>query len=202
WHRGFPPMSALIRVAALVSAFTLCSHVLAGPTIDNAQKRVNDEMTEVAPVKTSKQEVSSSQRSCVSNDQLDGIVFTWCIDKPLTADRSKVLYFLHGAGGNEHTLIDSPVYSALQQRWKAQKVAPPVIIAVTFGPRWLLTDLPSNYVSGRPVLFDFFTTRLMPYLESKLTTSNAVRMAETNSGTAITRRLLMGISMGGYNSAL
>ncbi|HZP13679.1 MAG TPA: alpha/beta hydrolase-fold protein [Nevskiaceae bacterium] len=142
-------------------------------------------------------------RICVANDVLDDITFSWCMERGATVDRTKILYYLHGAGGNERQLLDSQWYAQVKQGWQAAKVTPPIAIAVSFGPRWTLSDLPSAYVAKHPALFDFFTTRLMPYLEKKITTTALLTAAEKSANPLrVTRRLLMGASMGSYNSAL
>jgi S-formylglutathione hydrolase FrmB len=146
---------------------------------------------------------ATSGRICQTNDALDGITFTWCIERGSTVDRTKILYFLHGAGANEKQMIDSAWYAQIKQKWTAAKVTPPIVVAVTFGTRWTLSDLPSSYVTTHPALFDFFTNRLMPYVEGKIATTNLLTAAENTAyPLRVTRRLLMGASMGSYNSAL
>jgi len=175
-----------------------CNTAIAGTVAQNSQDKVNDEMTYAGNAVDS----TTQGISCKDRDVIDGIAFAWCMDKRPTADRSKILYYLHGAGGNQRTLIGSAFYASLQQRWKAANVQPPVVIAVSFGPYWTLTDLPSNYVAGRPVLGDFLVQRVMPYLESSIAATNVVNKVGSATGVDSVRRFVMGTSMGGYNGAL
>lgn len=199
-------MTFTTRLARALT-FSFCISSLA--TAQRPISRIDPEVDPVAAFTDANAPAAPSAKAatqgriCATNDVLDSITFSWCIERGATVDRTKILYYLHGAGGNEHQLIDSAWYGQIKQNWAAAKITPPIVIAVSFGPRWTLTDLPSAYVAKHPVMFDFFTTRVMPYLEGKISTTNLLTAAEKAANPLrVTRRLLMGGSMGSYNSSL
>jgi pimeloyl-ACP methyl ester carboxylesterase len=74
----------------------------------------------------------------------------------------------------------------LRTYWKEQHWDAPRVIAVSFGPQWLLVDKNSSPMSG---LLDLFMTRAIAFLEKK-------------TGPVWGRRLLVGESMGGFNASV
>lgn len=97
-----------------------------------------------------------------------------------------VLYYLHGMNGKAEVWGD-PGFWAEQLRtyWKAHGEGAPTVVSVSFGEVWLLgpkTTAPYGFGS-----FDLFTDKVMPMIEAKL-------------GGIKGRRLLLGDSMGGFNS--
>jgi pimeloyl-ACP methyl ester carboxylesterase len=205
--RGFARLQVSFVVATLLQAGT----AFAGPAA-NVQQRFQDEISDAQPwvstmdtVRSAETTAQGSTRQCKSGDALDGITFSWCVETGKTIDKTKVLYHLHGGGGNERSLLDSAFYQRLKETWKARNMRPPLVITVSFGPFWTLTDLPSAHVAKHPVLFDFLTERVIPYLESKNATSNSLNTldgAVATAGTTVQTRFLIGTSMGGFNAAL
>jgi hypothetical protein len=110
------------------------------------------------------------------------------------SDRSKLLYLFHSYDTDERSVIDSALFQNLLAYWtNVHGVQEPVLIAVSFGPAWTLTELPSAHVAGAPALLPFFVDEVMPYLESQL--------LGTQSGSFDGTRYAYGKSMGGYNLA-
>lgn len=110
----------------------------------------------------------------------------YCINIPNSDDMSNdVLYYLHGKNGDEHLWMD-PYYYVRQMRdhWSETKQAAPLVISISFGPLWVLAEKNTSPVSG---LFEVVTQQLIPMIEKKI-------------GGVRGRRLLMGESMGGFNS--
>jgi pimeloyl-ACP methyl ester carboxylesterase len=202
---------ARLQLSFIVATLLQAGGAFAGPAA-NVQQRFQDEISGAQPwvstmdtVRSAETSAQSTTRQCKSGDTLDGVTFSWCADMGKTTDKTKVLYHLHGGGGSEKSLLDSAFYQRLKETWKARNVRPPLVIAVSFGPFWTLTDVPSAHVARHPVLFDFLTRRVIPYLESKNATSNTVNTLDGTiaaAGTTIQTRYLIGSSMGGFNAAL
>jgi hypothetical protein len=97
-----------------------------------------------------------------------------------------VLYFLHGMNENAEMWGQQGFFTEqLRAYWKAHGEAAPTVVSVSFGEVWLLgpkTTAPYGFGS-----FDLFTDKVMPMIEAKL-------------GGIKGRRLLLGDSMGGFNS--
>jgi S-formylglutathione hydrolase FrmB len=107
----------------------------------------------------------------------------FCISK--SASNPDVVYYLHGSGGSENTWGDEYYYTnQLRTAWQQKKVQAPTVIAVSFGPNWLLAPKNSSPASG---LLDLFVNQIVPSLESKV-------------GNPKGRRMVFGESMGGFNT--
>ena len=117
---------------------------------------------------------------------VDSIRYNWCID---TVDGAKpsgdVIYFLHGMFGSERSWLSDGNQSAIRQAWTAKGIKAPPVISVSFGPAWLLTEIPYGGHSSRQ---EMFIRKIMPHLEGKL-------------GFAVKSRRLYGESMGGFSAA-
>ncbi|MDZ4663162.1 MAG: alpha/beta hydrolase-fold protein [Pseudomonadota bacterium] len=116
-------------------------------------------------------------------DEGSGFSFKYCI---YTSNESTdIMYYMHGANGSEKNWMKFDPYVKVRENWKKSGKALPNVIAVSFGDQWLLTDMPKK---GGVSLYQAFVDYVMPLMESKV----------TNKGG---RRLIMGESMGGLNSA-
>lgn len=105
---------------------------------------------------------------------------------PGDASNKDVLYYLHGLGGSAREWGDGNDWAGqIRDYWQVQGISAPTIVAISFGPQWLLA--PKTSAPGGFGFLDFFTARVMPEIESKL-------------GGIKGRRLLFGISMGGFNA--
>ncbi len=92
-----------------------------------------------------------------------------------------VLYYLHGAGGSEKKWMTH--FKPIRDAWKKLDLQPPIVISISFGPVWALTEKNGSPASG---LFTYLVNTVMPYIENEL-------------GGVYGRRILMGESMGGFN---
>lgn len=124
----------------------------------------------------------SEELACELYSGSEGKIWTYTICKTEPVDTKHILYFFHGAGGDAHTWLTA--YKKLRGEWAKSGRAHPVVVAVSFGPKWLL--VPNDKASERKLL-DIFWNDLIPHVESKLPAP-------------ITRRDVIGHSMGGYNA--
>jgi len=110
--------------------------------------------------------------------------WTYCISETIGSSNRDIMYYYHGALGSVRTWVDSGHARAIRERWEAQGKEAPIVVNISFGPRWVLTSPNSSPYSG---LFEVVTQMIMPIVESE--------MVDSFSG----RRILMGFSMGGAN---
>ena len=110
--------------------------------------------------------------------------FKFCIYKSELGVNGNIAYYLHGRNLDESAWNDETFYtSMIQKYWQEKKLIPPTIVAVSYGPVWLLS--PKNTRDESGLLEDFLNKR-MPLIESK---------------TGLPKeRILFGESMGGLNS--
>lgn len=111
----------------------------------------------------------------------------YCINTPvpLTNKKPNVLYYLHGKGGSTQTWSDQYFYTEqLRQEWAQRKVEPPIVVNVSFGPVWILAKKNESPYSG---LYEGFVYKGLPEIEKVI-------------GGVKGRRLILGESMGGFNS--
>ena len=110
--------------------------------------------------------------------------FTYAVYRQSSGcDETAVLYYFHGYGGDANSWYTSN--AGIMDEWKKKGVKPPIVVALTFGPDWLM--LPAD-ASDRSVRLEDFVNELMPEVEAQL-------------GGRIHRRLLFGFSIGGANVA-
>ena len=106
-------------------------------------------------------------------------------DDPASSHRKyPVLYYLHGLGDNEQTLINSGVWSLVGDLRKQKKIGDFVIVTPQ-GDRSFYV----NSADGRHRYSDFFLQEFMPFIEKKY------RIFGTR-----TTRGVDGMSMGGYGA--
>lgn len=133
---------------------------------------------------------------CQCLDQ--GFKVTYCVDAA-TSTNKDILYYFHGSGGEATNWRDPFFYTEqIRQVWKEKGVDQPTVVAVSFDfspliedpkikqqfkNKWILTDQdPNNKLSG-----------LLPYLMTSL-------IPKIESGATFARRIVVGESMGGFNS--
>ncbi len=93
-----------------------------------------------------------------------------------------VIYHFHGRNLDNSIWNDDTYFTSLiQSHWQRNKLDPPTVVSISYGPEWLLTAKNSNAESG---LLDDFIANL-PYIESKIGSPR--------------NRILVGESMGGLN---
>lgn len=122
--------------------------------------------------------LSAAYAEC-GKDTISGVEYGWCV---YPGEGDDVLYYFHGGGGNEDQWSKAGYESDFQKTWSKLGYKSPTVLAFSFGPSWILTDLPGDES------LQMVVNQIMPKLEKKIGGVKGVRMA-------------MGPSMGGYNSA-
>lgn len=109
----------------------------------------------------------------------------FCIHTPISNASADVLYHLHGNGGSQQTWQDTFYYpEQIRTEWLQSNSKLPTVVSISFGSTWLLVEKNEKSVSG---LFEVFTQKVIPMIEAQM-------------GGLKGRRLLIGESMGGFNS--
>jgi pimeloyl-ACP methyl ester carboxylesterase len=109
----------------------------------------------------------------------------FCIHRRLSSHNSDILYYFHGLGGDLTYWSGSSFYPAqVRQMWDEKHEDAPIVISISFGQVWLLAQKNSSPYSG---LFEALVDNIIPQIEAML-------------GGLKGRRLLLGESMGGFNS--
>jgi len=106
---------------------------------------------------------------------------------PFGGRDDSVLYYLHGAGGDENTWAQAN--QELIASWEQAKTGPSTVVALTFGKEWLVFP-EGTAVKG--VSQEKICTELIPEIEKALADGYGIK---------IQRRLLYGFSIGGANVA-
>ncbi|MES3038996.1 MAG: alpha/beta hydrolase-fold protein [Bdellovibrionota bacterium] len=113
------------------------------------------------------------------------VTASYCIYRADENPSDDILYYFHGLGGNETSWGDKFYYTEqIRQQWKSEGKKIPTVVTISFGQIWLLASKNSSPYSG---LLDFVAGALIPGIESQL-------------GGFKGKRILMGESMGGFNS--
>lgn len=99
-------------------------------------------------------------------------------------DNNTILYYMHGFQGDENTWYESN--KIIINEWRKSGKPSPVVIGITFGDEWLL--IPKNAKKEKSGYLELFVNKIMPAIEKQVNSH-------------ITRRYIMGFSMGGANSA-
>jgi len=100
------------------------------------------------------------------------------------ARRYSVLYFLHGLGQNEQTLLSNGGWSLIEDLRRQHKIGDFLIVAPEGGRSFYINSADNSFRYS-----DFFLRELMPHIESRY------RIRPGRQGRAIT-----GVSMGGYGA--
>lgn len=109
----------------------------------------------------------------------------FCVNRPVQNANTDLLYYFHGRGdGLENWGAQQFYTQQLRDEWAKTNATLPTVINVSFGPIWVLAEKNKSRASG---LFEVFTKMLMPQIEAAL-------------GQTFERRLLLGESMGGFNT--
>jgi pimeloyl-ACP methyl ester carboxylesterase len=112
----------------------------------------------------------------------------YCLTPGDGAARDSLVYYFHGGNGDEYGWIDPTGYGeTLRKIWKARGQGSPTVVAVSFGPLWLLTEKNSRPLSG---LMGVMNDEILPYVEKNLLEKPPKE------------RILLGESMGGFNAAV
>jgi pimeloyl-ACP methyl ester carboxylesterase len=109
--------------------------------------------------------------------------FNLCITTTQGSRNPDILWYMHGASGSEKRWAKR--YGEVRAAWRAQGYEPPVVVTISFGPVWLLAEKNPKATSG---LFEYVTRTVIPMIEERL-------------GGLQGRRLVLGESMGGFNTS-
>lgn len=110
----------------------------------------------------------------------------YCIHTPQSHFSGDFVYHLHGNGGSEKHWQDPFYYPEQIRAYWSQTNAPlPIVVSFSFGSTWLLVEKNSLPTSG---LLEVVVEKIIPLVEAQL-------------GGLKGRRLLIGESMGGFNTA-
>lgn len=98
---------------------------------------------------------------------------------------SSVLYYFHGMNGSLENWTQKGYYPNMIRRyWEQKGLEAPTVVSVSYGPEWLLASKNTSSYSG---LFEDFELRMRPKIEASL-------------GREVGKRMLLGESMGAFNS--
>jgi len=102
----------------------------------------------------------------------------------LNSDDSRVIYYFHGAGGNELTWLDT--HKKIISEWQKRGTPIPIVVGLSFGYRILL--IPSIEGNENSGYLEYFVEQVIPTIESSLPSP-------------VMTRDVMGFSNGGINAA-
>jgi Predicted hydrolase of the alpha/beta superfamily len=107
----------------------------------------------------------------------------FCMGAPAAGDSENLIVYFHGLGGNEREWFDKPAMKDIQKTL-LEKGFDPWIITVSFGPGWLLTEVPGSYE-----LFSKTLDQILPDIERQIRPAG------------FKKKFLIGASMGGFNTS-
>ena len=120
-------------------------------------------------------------KECFQEDK-----FKYCVYKSKQGVNGNIAYYLHGRNLDESAWNDETFYTSMVQKyWQEHKLTPPTVVAISYGPIWLLAPKNSKEESG---LLEHFLNQAIPTIESKIGNPK--------------ERILFGESMGGLNSLI
>lgn len=136
------------------------------------------------PNGTQRAEFVPAKQQCFT--QAKGRPYSYCIYTAKQGTSGDIVYHFHGRNRGADGFNDADFYTGqLQAYWQAHGQLPPTVVSVSFGPIWLLMRKTQNPRSG---WLDVFERDVVPEVERKLGTPR--------------RRMVLGASMGGFNSLL
>ena len=131
------------------------------------------------------EKIDTVAMSCFT--EAEPIPWSYCIHKERGSNSRDVLYYFHARKGNETWWNDSNYHSGkLYKVWREEGVPAPTVVSISFGALWVLTETDDD---GHGGLYTLFTQQVIPVIEKKLAAYDG-------------KRMLAGISMGGYNSLI
>ncbi len=137
-------------------------------------------LTSVAKASNSLEILNDFTESCGKIESVRGAEY--CIHSPKGEVNQDILYYFHGLEGNVKIW---PTFEAgLLQEWKKRNLKPPIVVTISFGPVWFLTE---NGTSSMENKIQSIIDKAIPWIE-------------TTFKFQFRNRLMLGISMGGYNA--
>jgi len=128
--------------------------------------------------------VTAGMKTDCSSDVSEGVSWSYCISKSPGSKNPDFLYFFHGIYNSEYAWqADS---DEVQAHWAKEKQDAPTVISISFGSVWFLA--PKEALKEYQGYMETFIHSIIPRMENKL-------------GGLKGRRLLAGMSMGGFNAA-
>ncbi len=125
---------------------------------------------------------SSAWGQC--NDLPGGKVH-YCIYETAGSTNPDVIYYFHGRFGKAERWAETDFYSEnLRKEWIATGKQAPKVVALSFGPVWLLAEQNTSPYSG---LFEVMRDQVIPAMEQII-------------GGTKGQRIILGESMGGFNT--
>jgi enterochelin esterase-like enzyme len=163
-------------ILALVLVYQATANAQARPL---SQSELNFLTASQPPTSTQPPAIQSECARTTLNNQS----FGWCLTPTDREKNPNVIYFFHGLTLNEHRWDTAQFTQDMVSIWKSQGLTPPTVVTVSFGPVWLLTEVP-----GSARLYDLFVQQIMPYFE------NIIGPVTSD------QRIVLGESMGGFNA--
>lgn len=121
----------------------------------------------------------STQSRCDKKDNLDFCVF------PGSGNRQQdVIYYFHGIFGNEKQWLLNSITQKIYKKFLLSEEGSPTIVAISYGPVWLLTPKNTRTYSG---LLDYWSTQEFKKFEKQVLPFS------------VKKRFVFGDSMGGHN---
>lgn len=111
------------------------------------------------------------------------IKWNYSIYKTKNSDESHILYYFHGHSGDSKTWLNS--HAEIRNYWNKNNIASPIVVAISFGPKWFMVKKNKSEKSG---LLEFFWKNILPSIENQQTKP-------------VLKRSIMGFSMGGFNAS-
>ncbi|NCN27423.1 hypothetical protein GW915_07585 [bacterium] len=136
-----------------------------------------------------KQKDVEFEQNCYDSS-LNSLAYSYCVTTTVGSQSKDVLYFFHGAFGNEKNWtggINADMRQRVRLYWQESGYDAPTVISLSLGTLWMVRDHESK--DGDLANLDLITNSLIPELEDKHL-----------GGELQGRRLLMGVSMGGFNA--
>ncbi len=113
--------------------------------------------------------------------------WAFCINRYRGSANKSLLIYLHARNGNETWWNDKTYHTGrLYEEWRAQSIDPPVVVSLSFGKLWLLTENKSDDHGG---LHKILHDHVIPRVEEEL-------------GEKRPKKMIAGISMGGLNTLI
>jgi hypothetical protein len=115
--------------------------------------------------------------SICGKEAIENLSYEYCVHtNPNSTD---LMHYMHVSGGNVNSWIKQNTNIKIRDLWTQNGKEIPNVITISFGGQWILTDLQKHQL---------YIDKILPYLEGKIETP-------------VKRRILLGDSMGGLNSA-
>jgi pimeloyl-ACP methyl ester carboxylesterase len=127
---------------------------------------------------------ASYEKNCGDFNDLK-IQGNFCIHHDTDSSSKDVIFHFHGIFGHESDWEDNQRNIDIRQRWSDKGIDQPTVISLSFGRSWLVTPQAKSSFSG---LYETLHYRVLPYLEKNYLAQH------------YGKRILLGISMGGFNA--